>query len=58
MVTYLLQDKLGYYWIWYRENGKPKLNGPHSEKMLNLPVIQVDNPLSFKPPKEEGDLDG
>lgn len=47
---YLLQTPEGYYFIWYRdENGKPSLNGPHSEKMINLPVIKVQNPLSFEP---------
>jgi len=47
--TYLLRDKKGYYWIWYKvpEEKKAQLNGPHSEKILNLPIIEVDNPLSF-----------
>jgi hypothetical protein len=57
MEQYLLHDKLGYYWIWYRgsKDERPNLNGPHSEKMINLPVIEVDNPISFKP-KEAPDV--
>jgi len=48
---YLLQDQKGYYWIWAKSNKdeKPMINGPHSEKFVNLPVIKVENPLLFKP---------
>ena len=51
MEQYLLQDNdRGYYWIWYRdEDGKVNLSGPHPEKMINLPVIRVDNPIGFTP---------
>jgi hypothetical protein len=50
--TYQLRDEKGYYWIWYEKNGKPQLNGPHSRKHLNLPVIKVKNPLKFDPEKD------
>lgn len=51
MEQYQLQCGKGYYWIWYRmdKNDKPKISGPHSEAMLNLPVVKIDNPLTFKP---------
>lgn len=49
--TYLLIDERGYYWMWHNLTGKPMLSGPHSEKMLNLEPIKVENPLSFEPPK-------
>lgn len=61
MRQYLLKCKQ-YYFIWYEpEPGKPQLNGPHMEPMINLPVIEVDNPLAFKPPDnptEKGGDDG
>ena len=50
MEQYLLHDKKGYYWIWFRnESGKPELNGPHPIPMINLKPIETDNPLSFDP---------
>ena len=50
---YLLLSN-GYYWIWYRDwEGKSNLNGPHSEKIINLPVIECKNPLDFKPINED-----
>lgn len=51
--TYLLKCEKGYYWIYHPdENGKPCLNGPHSEKMVNLPEVKIANPLDFKPSKD------
>ena len=51
--TYLLLDEREYYWIFHPdENGKPCLNGPHSEPMVNLPVTKISNPLDFKPPSD------
>jgi len=50
MRTYLLIDPFGYYWVWYcDENGKIEINGPHSEKTINLDPINVENPFWFKP---------
>lgn len=51
MEQYLLQCPKGYYWIWFKTSDmpKPRLNGPHSDKILNLPVIQVENPVAFNP---------
>ena len=55
MEQYLLQCPRGYYWLWFKpaDEDEPQLSGPHSEKMLNLPVIQVENPLGFSPPPKE-----
>jgi len=50
MEQYLLYTPDGYYFIWFKPNGKnPQLNGPHSDKPINLPIIKVDNPYGFKP---------
>lgn len=57
MEQYLLKDEKGYFWIWYRAepDGEARLNGPHSEPMISLPEIAVDNPLAFKPPESSHD---
>jgi len=49
--TYLLQDMEGYYWIWDKaeDSDTPNLSGPFKEKVLNLPVITVSDPVSFSP---------
>ncbi len=57
MEQYHLRDKKGYYWIWFRPDpdSKPQLNGPHMEPMINLPIIEVENPLGFKPQEAPND---
>ena len=54
MKQYLLKDDMGYYWIWHKLDlwEKPRLSGPHSEPMINLPVNEVESPYDFKPPIE------
>lgn len=48
--TYLLVDLQNYYWIYTRTaDSEPNLNGPFSDKPLNLVPIKVDNPVSFHP---------
>lgn len=48
---YMLQDKEGKYWVWTKENAAlpPELKGPFDEKLVNLPVVEVDNPAQFSP---------
>lgn len=49
MKQYLLQTADSQYWLWYEGIDGPQLNGPHSDKMVNLPVIQVENPVGWTP---------
>lgn len=52
----LLKDKgHGYYWILYEDDSGRHLNGPHSDKPINLPEILVDNPASYEPPADSGE---
>lgn len=50
MKQYLLQSPDSYFWLWWEdERGQPQLGGPYSAPVVNLPVIQVENPVGFIP---------